>query len=347
MTLDDAVDRVHAAILLEDWRGVIKWEGRLEEMMEDQPDAVCSAILVVFSNAHRRALNSSESKDSALSVVRLESRNVEVLGKMQRFRDQGEALCRIADYLLGLGKRQESETYLQRARKIAEAHGFFSIECRSCLGLGKLARTGGREQEAVELLRNALACVPLFEEEDTILELDVLHNFTDALFDTHAIDEVDPLVARFHEVAKAESQKQGCLCITELHSLCTSARLHEVLYTYHPRVGPPSKADSVSHRHNRARIKTHVLVEAHALARHAGDLKRPRGRCALCSTSCATTRQQCKTRPINADTCLTKPARASISSTRSTGRRCSSGWWQPRCVRCLCGNQVMPKESAI
>jgi len=33
-------------------------------------------------------------------------------------------------------------------------------------------------------------------------------------------------------------------------------------------------------------------VEPHSLARHARGLKRPRGRCALCSTCCATTRQQ-------------------------------------------------------
>ena len=33
-----------------------------------------------------------------------------------------------------------------------------------------------------------------------------------------------------------------------------------------------------------AREKTHALVEARALSRHAGGLKRPRGRRALCST---------------------------------------------------------------
>jgi len=150
---------------------------------------------------------------------------------MQRFRDQGEALCKVAARLCYLDKEQEAERYFQRARKIAEAHGFFSVECESCLGLGNLAVTGGREQEGVELLRNALVCVPLFEEEDTILELNVLFFFTDALFDTHAIDEVEPLVARYLEAAKAESQKRGRLHFTEFQSLCTSARLHEVLCT--------------------------------------------------------------------------------------------------------------------
>ena len=69
------------------------------------------------------------------------------------------------------------------------------------------------------------------------IELRVLHAFTDALFHTHAIDEVEPLVARYLEAAKAESQKRGRLSMSELYSLYTSARLHEVLCTCKPRVG--------------------------------------------------------------------------------------------------------------
>ena len=241
MALEEAYEKARAAGLREDWQGVLKWEGRMEDLMQRQSDDECHNILALFVNAHVWASNSTGNADHGLSIVRLETRRVELLGKMQRFRDQGEALCRAADHLCGQGKEQDAEGYLQRARKIAEAHGFFSVECQACLGLGKFEMTGGRKQEGVELLRNALACVPLFEEEDTILELSVIFHFTNALFDTRAIDEVEPLLARFHEAAKAESQKRGYLGIPELHSLCTSARLHEVfLCTYPPRVGSPS-----------------------------------------------------------------------------------------------------------
>ena len=94
VTLDDAFERVTAASLRGDWREMLKWEGRMEEMIEDQPDVACNNILAAFSSAHGHAFNLSGSKDNALSVVRLETRNVEVLGKMQRFRDQGEAQSR-------------------------------------------------------------------------------------------------------------------------------------------------------------------------------------------------------------------------------------------------------------
>jgi hypothetical protein len=258
VTLDDAVERVNAAYLRQDWRGVMEWEGRMEEMMEHAPDdADCTVILLMFANAHTRAFLSTYSEVHSLSIVRLDTRRAEVLGKMQRFRDQGEALCRAAGYLHDLGRQQEAEGYFERARKIAEAHGFFSVECRSCLGLGSMAMEGGRNEEGLELLRNALICVPLCEEEDTIIELEVLQDFTHALFHTHAIDEVEPLVARYLEAAKAQSNKQGRLRYWHLHSLYTSARLHEVLCTCTPCWEPPhaarplhsTKADSVSHRH--------------------------------------------------------------------------------------------------
>ena len=251
VTLDEVVERVNAANLRRDWREVLKWEGRMEEMMENYTDAGCNAILALFAGAHGWAFNSTGSKDHSLSIVRLGTRRAEVLSKMQRFRDQGQTLCVAADQLLSLGNREESAGYFQRARKIAEGHGFFSVECRSCLGLGKLAREEGRDDEAVELMRNALVCLPLCEEEDTIMELNVLLEFTSALFDTRAIDEVEPLVARYLEAAKADSEKQGRLGFSKLHSLYTSARLHEVLCTCTPRVGPPSHCSALAFHHDR------------------------------------------------------------------------------------------------
>jgi hypothetical protein len=251
LTLAEVYEKVDAAVLGDDWREKLKWEGRMEEMMKDLKDANCNTILSVFVDAHLSALSSTGSKDHSLSIVRLETRRAELLGKMQRFRDQGKALCRVASHLLILGKQQKAEGFFKRARKIAEAHGFFSVECDACLGLGKVAMAGLREQEGVDLMRNALVCVPLREEEDPLIELNVLHIFTRALFHTHAIDEVEPLVARFLEAAKAESEKSGRMSISELHSLYTSARLHEVLCTCTSRVEAPSHFSALAFHQDR------------------------------------------------------------------------------------------------
>ena len=224
-----------------DWRGVIKWEGRMEELMERQEDATCNRILALFVDAHMMGLNSTGINDHALSVISLNERRVELLGKMQHFRDQGTALCTVAQHLQFLDRPQEAVGHFQRARKLAEEHGFFSVECESCLGLGKLRVAEGRHEEGVGLLRNALAAAPLCESkcdcascsENGDAELRVLGAFTQALLETHAIDEVEPLVARYRELAKAASKTGGRLDVVELHSLYTSARLHEVLCAIH------------------------------------------------------------------------------------------------------------------
>jgi hypothetical protein len=244
VTLEEVWKRVHAAEEGDDWRGVLKWEGRLGQLLEVRSDAACDFSLDVFRWAHAAAWDATGSTDHALAVVRLQDRRIEILGNMERFRDQGETMCDAANHLVDAGKVQEAAWYFQRARDVGAAHGFFSVECKACLGLGRVAMNEGRHEEGADLLRNALAASSLREDEDdTYMELQVLASLTDALFLTHEIDEVEPLVLRYREVAMAESQKMGRVCFWELQSLYASARLHEV--------GNPSTPRLPSLRHGR------------------------------------------------------------------------------------------------
>jgi tetratricopeptide (TPR) repeat protein len=245
VTLEDVRQRVAAALEGNDWRGVLKWEGRLEQLLAGQSDSAhWGDFLSGFKWAHVVAWDATGSTDHALAIVRLQDRRIELLGNMERFRDQGEEMCDAAEYLFDTGRVQEAAGYFQRARDVGAAHGFFSVECQACLGLGKLGMVEGRHEEGLDLLRNALAASSLREDEnDNIMELQVLSQLTDALFLEHAIDEVEPLVLRFREVAEAESQKIGRFCFMELESLCASARLLEV--------GNPSTPRLPSFRHGR------------------------------------------------------------------------------------------------
>ena len=90
---------------------------------------------------------------------------------------------------------------------------------------------GGRYAEGADLLRNALAAAPLCENEGISPghnELDVLLMLVSALFLTDAAD-LDAMVLRFRQAAKAQSKQAGFLCVLELNSLTAMARLHEVL----------------------------------------------------------------------------------------------------------------------
>jgi hypothetical protein len=130
--------KVTAARLVDNWREVLMWEGRMVEQMENLPYARCDQLLTRFVKAHMGGFNSTGSKDNSLPIVRLETRRVDDLDNMQRFQDQGDALCRAADYLLFSTSDRIPRKYFQRAWKIAEARGFFSAG-GPCLRLGKLA----------------------------------------------------------------------------------------------------------------------------------------------------------------------------------------------------------------
>jgi tetratricopeptide (TPR) repeat protein len=230
-------DKVRAAGAVKNWQEVLKWEGRMEELLENSSNEECVADLRVFITAHmlsQLAMGSTyvSCGPAALWIARLQERRVELLGKMERFRDQGEGMCTMASSLNVAGKREEAEKWYQRARNVGAAHGFFSVESSACLGLGKLAMDQGRHEEGVELLRNALVAANLSEhegeEESNREELGVLDSLIEALFKIAGIDEVEPLVVRYRELAKAEMERMGGLPYKELWSLYFNARLHEV-----------------------------------------------------------------------------------------------------------------------
>jgi len=121
----------------------------------------------------------------------------------------------------------EAGKLFQMARDIGAAHGFFSVECSACQGLGRIATMEGRLEEAVDLLRHALAASTLNEDEDANYELGCLDSLTAALLKMKAVDEVADLVPRYRELAQEDSRKVGRLCSAELHSLLVSAQLFQ------------------------------------------------------------------------------------------------------------------------
>ena len=86
----------------------------------------------------------------------------------------------------------------------------------------------GRDEEAADLLRNALAALPLMEERDIGMEMGVRGALIDALFKTHAIDEVESVILSYREAATTQAASTGRLCFTQMDSLLYSARFQEV-----------------------------------------------------------------------------------------------------------------------
>ena len=76
----------------------------------------------------------------------------------------------------------------------------------------------GAPRGGAELLRNALVAAELNELDDLGYELSALDSLIQALFLARAFDEVEPLVLRYREAAKAQSKKEG-FCFSEFNSL--------------------------------------------------------------------------------------------------------------------------------
>lgn len=233
--LRDVKTKVFAGHANYDWREVLKWEGYMEELVVDNDEYV---VLLLFCTAHQRGSDATGSEHHILAIIRLGERRVELMGRLQRFRDQASAMCVVADHLVELDKMHEAASLFQRARAIGAAHGFFSAECHACLGLGGLAMNDGHHAEGLDLLRNALAAAPLVEGLDhsteaehvtalRIQEMGTLQILIDALFKLNMLDEVEPLVLRYKKVAHVERWK-GKHINYELSSLLVSARHQEL-----------------------------------------------------------------------------------------------------------------------
>jgi len=269
--LQDVAARISVAQAAGDWKGVLKWEGRLEELVACQSDDACLMFLSCFSSAHLSGFHETGCKDHARSHVGLVERCIPFLGKLQRFWDQGESMCSLSSILRFLDRDSEAATWYQRARDVGAAHGFFSLESTACMGLGTAAVEEGRHEEGVALLRNALVAAELNELDNPEYEIHALQHLIYALFSINWIDKVEPLVLRYREAAKAQSgneQLRGAY-VAALNSLLFSARLHEVLCLCAPRwkslltaasllAARPSR---ICHRVIRARDKTHAPVE--------------------------------------------------------------------------------------
>ena len=252
--LEDVWDSVKAAFADHDFEGVLKWEGRMEELLEHLTEvADCDLTEVLdcldaFLDSLMLEKGPAINPQSALPHIRLRKRRVELLGKMERFRDQGEAMCGCGTMLVGIGQRQEGERYFQKARDVGAAHGFFMVESQACIGLGKMSVLEGRREEGLDLMRNSVVAARLGEGDADSNELYALTTLIPALFEASAIDEVEPLLPRFQELSNSDDR--GSLLGT-LRSLLFNARLHEVLCIYSPVLGTPSSCPALAFRQRR------------------------------------------------------------------------------------------------
>jgi len=119
ISLTHVWDQVLAANAVQNWRGVLEWEGRMESLMDFQwEDKFREHILAVFIRANSKATAAEDRMETKLSALKLRQRRVEILGRMERYRDQGTEMCAVATNFIMLSHQQEAASWWQRARAL-------------------------------------------------------------------------------------------------------------------------------------------------------------------------------------------------------------------------------------
>ena len=90
----------------------------MEELVRWQTGVECEQTLADFSTApllawtslRRTCPRTTHSNDHAPRFFDLSERRIQLLGKLQRFRDQGVEMCGLSDFLASLHMNRESAT---------------------------------------------------------------------------------------------------------------------------------------------------------------------------------------------------------------------------------------------
>mmetsp|Transcript_8690 Transcript_8690/g.20330 ORF Transcript_8690/g.20330 Transcript_8690/m.20330 type:complete len:323 (-) Transcript_8690:305-1273(-) len=141
------------------------------------------------------------------------------LGCMERFRDQGRAMCRVAEQLRNSHQDEEAHQWATRARDLGVQHGFFQTEMAAVLQLAEQDIKKGRLKEGVDQLRHALTVTRFCEDENEaeLLQRNALHSMMDALEGLamesgEEQEEQEEMITRFQKAIATWSCPGGCNC---------------------------------------------------------------------------------------------------------------------------------------
>ena len=114
--LAEVFKAVNAAAAAGDAAEGLKWKGRMEEMLAGQSLSVSESILRSFMLFHQMQIGvcvqANDRRYHAADLVKIEERRVELLKRLQRFRDAADSMCYVAsNYFYWLDNPQEAKRY--------------------------------------------------------------------------------------------------------------------------------------------------------------------------------------------------------------------------------------------
>ena len=139
MSYLDIFDKLSVADAACDWRGVLEFEFRFEQLMSlaetlENPAAMGDMLCNTFFRAHTMEAMELGATGS-LKAARVQVRRLDFQGRLGHWREQGDTMCDIAQTLInfsegGCGENhlEEAKRYLQLARDLHATREIFSAE---------------------------------------------------------------------------------------------------------------------------------------------------------------------------------------------------------------------------
>jgi tetratricopeptide (TPR) repeat protein len=149
--LQSGLDKDHA--------GILRWEGRFDELVEGQATAMEAALLSNFADAYYDS-------GQAVKAGTMYGGYAECLQTLNMFREQVEIMRRTAWCWMAASDFKKAIVWYSGTRDHSAQHGFPLLESAACIGLGRALTQEGRIIEAVAQQRRALA-VALSAGENT------------------------------------------------------------------------------------------------------------------------------------------------------------------------------------
>jgi hypothetical protein len=204
------LDKVMALDASNEWRKLLTWKGYLEQMCmstREAPHRVGDSeyakekavveILRYFIRAYKMGIRTTNDITNiyASAAIPLLEGVIEIQGNIHRFADQGASICDLAEMVYCDSNRDDNEAtaYYKRACVLGAMHNLTSVECRACLGLGRMAKAQMKYEDAAAFLRLAVKTAVLVNKGH---EMNCNCELIDVLLELNAIDEAEPLITR-------------------------------------------------------------------------------------------------------------------------------------------------------
>jgi tetratricopeptide (TPR) repeat protein len=164
-----------------------------------------------------------------LKLSEVLSLKADLVGQYERYRDQGEIMCRAGIHMLFSGDVEKSKDLFRKARRVAESHGFYTVECLACRGLGDCYTSTGDHEEALPFFQNALAAAPLAEHHEKKLEMALTQSVATSLYTIHRYAEAAEFMPRLKELTREHSEVCGSFQSIEFDAFLLRIKLYEEL----------------------------------------------------------------------------------------------------------------------